>query len=109
MDCISEYIMQFSSDQRERLFQIKEIIESCDPTLTKKISWSMPTYQKNGVNIIHFSQEKYHIGIHVGSDCMQHFLNDLANYSHTKSTLHIKEQQEIPKELIEKMVYYNEE
>lgn len=109
MDCIKEYIMQFPPQQRERLFVVKEIIESYDPSLTKRPSWGMPTYQKEGVNIIHFSQAKHHVSIHVGSECINHFSNQLGNYSHTKSTLHIKDNQTIPKILITQMIEYNKE
>lgn len=83
---------------------IKNLVPEANPT----INYKMPTFRLNG-NLIHFAMFKNHLGIYPGDDLIEYFKNDLINYKTTKGTIQIQLDQEIPFDLLEKIILHKVE
>lgn len=69
---VEAYINQYEGEVKERMERLRQIILAASPDISEKISWGMPTFVLNG-NLIHFAGQKHHIGIHPGSEAVEHF------------------------------------
>lgn len=102
---IDEYISTFDGELRERMTALRELIHSCHPDITEKISWGIPTFVLKG-NLVHFSAEKKHMGFHPGKAAIDAFSDRFGDHTHTKSTLHLPYNKPMPWELLREMVEF---
>lgn len=102
---VSAYINQFEPSVQKRLHDIRQTILAALPDAHERISWGMPTYTLKR-DVIHFGAAKHHIGIYPGPDALEHFQNELGEYGHSKGTLRIRHDQEIPFWLIQEIIGY---
>ena len=105
METIDQYIQQFPNDIREKLTELKNIILKAAPEATEKISYKMPAFHWKE-NLIYFAAYKNHIGIYPTSKPIVHFNEELKSYKSSKGAFQIPLNQEIPKDLIEKIVTF---
>lgn len=105
MNVIDEYILQFSLEQQVRLKEIRQIIKEASPKSTEKISWGMPTFYLNG-NLVHFAQQKSHIGFYPGESGVANFIEKIQDYKHSKGAIQFPDSQPLPKELIQEIVRF---
>jgi Uncharacterized conserved protein len=103
---IESYIHQFPKEIQEKLFEIKKEIEHTIPHAEARIAWNMPTYSIGSVNIIHFSVQKSFISLHIGIEAMNFFRNKLKEYSTTKSVIHFRFEDEMPKSFIREVTLW---
>lgn len=100
------YFEQFDQDTQVKLKILHDCITSVLPkTATTKISYRMPTFYYLG-NLVHFAAFKNHISFFIGSNQMEVFKDDLSNYQYSKSGFHINKDQQVPCELVKKIVQY---
>ena len=102
---IDEYIASYDGEVRERMIKMREIILSCSPDITEKISWGMATFVLGG-NLVHFSGEKRHIGFHPTPDAIEMFKDRLEHFKFTKGTVQLPYDKPMPYELIQEMVTF---
>ena len=62
---VEDYILACDSHKQDALFRIRDILRKALKDTDEIISWSMPTYYKDG-NVIHFAASKNHIGLYPG-------------------------------------------
>ena len=105
METIEQYIQQFPDDIREKLTELRNVILKAAPEATEKINYKMPAFHWKE-NLIYFAAYKNHIGIYPTSKPIIHFREELKNYKSSKGAFQIPLNQEIPKELIEKIVTF---
>ena len=60
---VDEYIARYDGEVAARMQRLRELILSCSPEITEKISWGMAAFVLGG-NLVHFSGEKRHMGFH---------------------------------------------
>lgn len=101
---IEEYISQFPDDIRQRLIQIREIINRTVPNVEEKIRYGMPAFKLNEEHI-YISAYTKHIGMYpmYGMEALE---KELAAYrgKNTKDALHFPHKQPLPLPLIAKIV-----
>lgn len=85
---VDEYIAEQDEVKRTDLCFMRETLRCALPDADERISWSMPTYWKNG-NIVHFAASKRHIGFYPGPDAVAHFADELKKYKTAKGTIQI--------------------
>ena len=102
---IDSYISQFPSDVQEILQKVRHTISSAAPLAKECISYSMPTFTLNG-NLVHFAAHKAHLGFYPTPSAIVHFTPDLAGYKYSKGSIQFPYNDEIPYQLIAKMVEY---
>ncbi len=103
---IDEYIGSCPEGIQPKLQALRQIIASCSPLLTEKMSWRMPTFYYLG-NIIHFAAQKKHIGLYPGAEAIIQFADRLAEYKTSKGAIQIPNSKELDKILICDIVEYN--
>lgn len=103
---INEYIETFPKEKQKIMMELYSYITQQFPMLKEKISWQMPTFYTKH-NIIHFAMNKHHLGIYPGSDAMEVFATEVQNYQPSKGAFHILLIQDIPFDLIHRIISYN--
>lgn len=106
IETIDQYIVQFSLDDQKRMQHLKEIILQVCPRAIQKMSWGMPTFAYMGENLIHFAQNKKHIGIYPANTGVEAFKERLKNFECTKGSIHIPNEMKFPDKLIKDIVAY---
>lgn len=102
---IDQYIADFPENIQDKLEKIREIIHREAPEATEKIAYGMPTFYLKG-NLVHFAAFKNHIGFFPAPSGINAFENQLSKYRTGKGTLQFKNDEEIPYDLIKKMVQF---
>lgn len=107
-ESIDEYISSFPKPIQEKLFEIKKCIKKEAPEAIEKISYGIPTFYLNG-NLVHFAAFKNHIGFFPAPSGINAFEKELSKYKTGKGTLQFKFEEEIPFNLIKKIVKFRKE
>ena len=102
---IDEYILGYQGEIKERMIALRSLIHSCHPDITEKIAWGMPTFVLKG-NLVHFSAETKHMGFHPGKETIDAFAHRFGKLTHSKSTLRLPYDKEMPWELLREMVEF---
>lgn len=103
---IEQYNQQFDLDLTVKLNELTQLLRQLMPGCEETFAYQMPTF-KVKKNIIHFAVQKHHIGIYPGPDAIAYFESALKDYKHSKGCFHVPFKNDVPLELIEKMVKYN--
>lgn len=102
---VDEYIKNCPEECHSRLNEIRELIRNAAPEATEKISWQMPTYYLYG-NLVHFAQQKAHIGFYPGDSGVSHFEDKIKDYKHSKGAIQFPNSEPLPKDLITEIVHF---
>ncbi len=99
MSPVEQYIAEQPEAYRQRLSALRQAILSADPRLEEAIAWGMPTFRLRR-NVIHFALARRHIGLYPGAGAVAHFAPRLADFSHSKGTIRLPHDRELPLELV---------
>lgn len=102
---INEYIADFPKDIQDKLNLIRKTIGEIAPEATEKISYGMPTFYFNG-NLVHFAAYEKHIGFYPAPTVLVEFKEEVSKYKHSKGAVQFTLDQELPIELIKKIVKF---
>lgn len=105
---IDEYISTFLDEIQTKLKEIREAVKQKAPQASEKISYGMPTFYLNG-SLVHFAAFKMHIGFFPAPSGIEAFEKELSKYRTGKGTLQFPYNQEVPMELIRKVVKFRVE
>ncbi len=105
---IDEYISLFPADIQAKLRLIRKTIKQAAPEAIEKISYQMPTFYLNG-NLVYFAAYKSHIGFYPTGNAIKVFEDDIKDFKTSKGTIQIPLDQELPLELIKKIVVFRVE
>lgn len=106
MNEVDKYISNFSDDVQEKLKQIRSIIKDVAPEAVESFSYGMPAYKTNGKALVYFAGYKNHIGFYATPTGHQEFTLELANYKQGKGSVQFPIKQELPVELITRIVEF---
>jgi len=102
---IDEYIKTFPEDIQTKLQAIREVIHSCAPEASEKISYGMPTFYLNG-NLVHFAAFKNHLGFFPAPSAVIKFKDKLIKYKTSKGTIQFQYSDALPFDLIKEIVKF---
>jgi uncharacterized protein YdhG (YjbR/CyaY superfamily) len=105
---IDEYLDSTPQDLRNKLQILRSTIQEAAPDSTEAICYQMPTFKFNG-NLVHFAAYKTHIGFYPGPSAIQAFGDELAPYNLSKGTIRFTLEDEIPLNLIFRIVKFRVE
>jgi len=105
MTLIQEYINNADVNHQDKLNQIYQLIKDLVPMAEESLSWGMPTLKVKG-NLVHFAEQKKHLGFYPGSSGVEIFKTELNEYKHSKGAIQFSYDKELPVELIKKIVLY---
>lgn len=100
---IDQYISQFPLEVQLILQKIRRLIKKLAPTSQETISYGIPTYKLKG-NLVHFAGFAHHIGFYPGPEAIVAHLPQLKDYKTSKGAIQFPLDQEIPYELITKII-----
>jgi uncharacterized protein YdhG (YjbR/CyaY superfamily) len=102
---IDDYIATFPEKVQERLQLVRATIRKIVPDATETISYGIPTLVLKK-NLIHFAGFKNHIGLYALPSANQEFESELQKYKTGKGSIQFPLNEELPIELIEKLVEF---
>lgn len=102
---IDEYINDFPEEIRKILNDIRAAIQKIAPQASETISYNMPAFKTTKV-LVYFAAYKNHIGFYALPSGNHSFQKELSNYKTGKGSVQFPLNQEIPIELIKKIVAF---
>jgi uncharacterized protein YdhG (YjbR/CyaY superfamily) len=102
---VDAYIAQFEGLVKERLTELRSIIQKSAPQAEEVISYKMPAYKHNGM-LVYFAGYKQHIGFYPTASPIAHFADDLSRYKTSKGAVQFPLDKPLPKQLIVRMVKF---
>jgi uncharacterized protein YdhG (YjbR/CyaY superfamily) len=102
---VASYIDNFDGDAKERMNELRAIIQSAIPDAEEVISYNMPAY-KLGKVICYFAAYKKHIGFYPTPKPIIEFATELTKYKTSKGAVQFPLDKSIPKLLVKKMIRY---
>ena len=106
-ETIDDYIKDQPEEVRPILEKLRKTIKGAAPKSVEKMSWKMPTFWQNE-NLIHFSAQKNHLGIHPGA--LDHLSDDLIKrlviYKTSKGSIQFPYDKPIDYELIKDITLF---
>ena len=101
-----KYIAQFPEDVRDILNEIWQIILEEAPEATEKIAYGMPGFYLNKKPMVYFAAYKNHIGFYAIPTGHEEFKKELSVYKQGKGSVQFPLKDEIPYQLIHKIVKF---
>jgi uncharacterized protein YdhG (YjbR/CyaY superfamily) len=102
---IDEYISGFPQDRQELLKAVRQTIQKAAPDAGEAIKYGMPTFTLSG-NLVHFAAFKNHLGFYPTPSAIRAFENELQAYKGSKGAIQFPYSDQIPHELIARMVEF---
>ena len=99
---INAYIESCPSDRQEILNQVRDVIREALPEAEECLKYGMPTYYQKQ-NLVHFSNNKQHIGFYPTPKAIVYFSEELTPYKTSKGAIQFPVSQAMPLELIRKI------
>ncbi|MFV0557612.1 MAG: iron chaperone [Enterococcus sp.] len=105
MGVITGYIQQAPIEQHGHLNEMYHLLKRLLPEAEEKLSYGMPTFYL-GENLVHFAGAKKHLGFYPTPAGVSQFAEELTEYKTSKGAIQFPYNQELPKELITKIVHF---
>lgn len=105
VESVDEYISQFPAEIQEILQKLRKVIKEAAPDAVEKISYQMPTLALSG-NLVHYAAFKNHIGFYPAPSGIEAFKEELSGYKGAKGSVQFPLNQELPYELISRIVQF---
>lgn len=102
---VDEYIAHFDTCRKEILETVRFIIQKNAPQAEETISYGMPAYKLNGA-LVYFAIYEKHLGLYPTGTSLAVFADELKNYKTSKGAIQFQLKEEIPYDLIERIVHF---
>lgn len=106
---VDTYIAAFPENTRKVLTGLRTFIREIVPDASETVSYGIPTFDLNGHHLVHFAGYAHHIGFYPGADGIETFKDELRPYKYSKGSVQFPIGEDLPMELIEKIVRYRVE
>ena len=108
---IDEYFMLFPEEVQEKFDELRHKINTQDSAIEEYIGYQMPAFRYKGKPLVYFAGYKKHIGFNPGSEGIRNFGKDFAErkYKFSKGAVQFPINEELPFDLIEKIVKFRME
>lgn len=102
---IDEYIAGCPEQVRGKLMELRATIRKAAPGAEEKISYQMPAFNLNGI-LVYFAAQTRHVGFYPTSSGVTAFKEELGNYKSSKGAIQFPYDQQLPLELITRIVKF---
>ena len=82
---------------------MRNAIREVTPDAVEAISYAMPTFKLNGINLVHFAAFAHHIGFYPTPRGITAFPEELAPYKQTKGAVQFPLDQPLPLAAVKKI------
>jgi uncharacterized protein YdhG (YjbR/CyaY superfamily) len=105
---VEEYVAQLPDHLAQHINRISDLVRQAVPHVETIISYGMPTYKHLGI-LLHVAAYEKYIGLYPGPDAIQAFASETQPYQTGKGTLQFPINQELPIDLIKKIIRFRVE
>lgn len=109
MTTFEDYFSQFDDGLRYKLERIRTEIKIEIPDAVECIKYLMPTFVFQSKNLIHFAAFTHHIGLYPGPEAISFYEKELSNYKTSKGAIQIPLDEDVPLDLIIKIINHAKE
>lgn len=102
---VDEYIAIAIPEVKVYLEKLRSSIRQAAPQIEEVISYKMPAYKQNGI-VVYFGGFTKHVSLFPGSEAIEVFKNELADYTVSKGTIRFSLDKPLPITLIKKIVKF---
>ena len=102
---VDDYISGADPNARKALKDIRKTIKAAAPKAEEVISYNMPAFGLDGM-LVYYAAWKEHIGFYPASPGMSVFDKELAKYERSKGTIKFPLSEEMPLDLIARIVKF---
>ena len=103
---VEEYFSSLPPDKRRLVKEMRRIIRAAAPDAEDVISYNMPAFRFHGM-LVYYAAWKEHIGFYgVSASIVDVFKKELSPYKISKGTVQFPIDEELPADLITKIVKY---
>jgi uncharacterized protein YdhG (YjbR/CyaY superfamily) len=103
---VEKYLNSFPDNVKLKLEQLRTLIVSTAPNAEEGFAYKMPSYKVNGKPLIYFAGYKNHIGFYATPSGHEAFAEELSVYKQGKGSVQFPLNQDLPKELIQRIVEF---
>jgi uncharacterized protein YdhG (YjbR/CyaY superfamily) len=106
---VDEYIESFTGDVKDRLIEIRHIIQSVLPKADEGISYNIPAYKQDGQWVAYFSGYAKHVSLALGGPIghiVEKFAKELAPYKTSTAAIQFQNHEPLPGGLIKKLIKF---
>ena len=103
---IDDYIASFPLEIQEKLQKVRLTIIKAAPEAREKISYAIPTFVIDKTYLVYFAAFKNHIGFYPTPVAAEEFKKELSAYKTGKGSVQFPHHQEIPFDLITRIVKF---
>ncbi|GGD93196.1 iron chaperone [Maribacter cobaltidurans] len=101
-----EYSSHFPAEIQKKLHLLKKLVKETAPEAVEGISYGMPAYKLKGKPLVYFAAQKNHFGFYATPSVHAAFEAELAGYKRGKGSVQFPFNEELPLEVIKKMVSF---
>ncbi|NBA88342.1 DUF1801 domain-containing protein [Emticicia sp. CRIBPO] len=107
---IDEYQAEFPPEIRERMETIRKIIHEIVPGVEEVISYQIPCFKYLGY-LIYYAGFPNHVSISnpFSAEFLKEFESELKNYKVSKSVIQLPNKDELPTEMIARMIRFRKQ
>lgn len=102
---IDAYISKYDGMAKQRLEEMRVILEECAGDAEEKMNYGMPTLDSYG-NLVHYAAAKKHLGFYPAPSGIKAFENELSGYKYSKGAIQFPFEKKLPKTLIKKITKF---
>jgi len=103
---VDEYLSAFPKNIREIIEELRDTIKQAAPQAEELISYNIPAFRLNGMNLVYYAAYKKHVSIYPAPRGNEAFKKILSVYKGGKGTVQFPLDKPIPFDLITKIVKF---
>ena len=103
---VDRYISNYTGDARQRLEQMRTLINSEVPDAVESISYGLVGYKLHDKPLVYFGGFPKHTGFYATPNGHEMFKQDFAQYKQGKGSVQFPLDQPLPLDLIRRVVQY---
>jgi len=104
-NAVDQYIATFPVQVREKLEELRFIIQQAAPMAEEVISYQMPAYDHHGM-LVYFAGYKGHVGFYPTGSGIEAFQQEFGPYKWSKGAVQFPLDQPLPADLITRIVAF---
>ena len=103
---VAQYFSQFNGVAGERLKVLRSLVNSLVPDAEESISYGMPAYKLARKPLIYFAGYERHTGLYALPSGHKKFSKELSRFKQGKGSVQFPHDEELPIELIKKIIKF---
>lgn len=109
MNGVDEYINGFDSATKARLVAVRQLVRTEVPDAEESMAYGLVGYKLNKKPLVYFGGFAHHIGFYATPNGHEAFMKEFAKYKQGKGSVQFPLSEELPLELIRRVVRYRAE